>query len=179
MLPCSAHGVRQIQRVLVFFLYMTHTELREQIKQAMRDRAELKLSVLRGLLSNATNELVAKGKKPTDEISEDDLAGLIRRAAKQRKDSIEQFTSGGRADLAAKEQDELAILETLLPPLMSKDDVTKIVKAKAAELGAINPSTGLGTNKTKVNQLIGALMKDLKGKADGAVVKEVVDALFA
>ena len=100
-------------------------------------------------------------------------------AAKQRKDSIEQFTSGGRADLAAKEQDELAILETLLPPLMSKDDVTKIVKAKAAELGAINPSTGLGTNKTKVNQLIGALMKDLKGKADGAVVKEVVDALFA
>ncbi len=149
---------------------MTHTELREQIKQAMRDRAELKLSVLRGLLSAATNELVAKGKKPTDEISEDDLAGLIRRAAKQRKDSIEQFEKGGRPDLATKEQEELAILETLLPPLMSADAVTAVVKAKAAELGI--------TDKTKVNQLIGALMKDLKGKADGAVVKAAVDALF-
>ncbi|MCX6820214.1 MAG: GatB/YqeY domain-containing protein [Candidatus Adlerbacteria bacterium] len=150
---------------------MTHTELREQIKAAMKARAEVRLSVLRGLLSNATNELVAKGKKPTDELSEEDLNALIRRGAKQRKDSIEQFEKGGRADLADKEKEELAILDSFLPALMNKQDVQVLATAKAAELGI--------TDKTKANQLMGMLMKDLKGKADGNVVKEVVDGMFA
>ena len=150
---------------------MTHLELREQIKAAMKARAEVRLSVLRGLLSNATNELVAKGKKPTDELSEDDLNALIRRGAKQRKDSIEQFEKGGRADLADKEKEELVILDSFLPALMSKEDVQVLATAKAAELGI--------TDKTKANQLMGMLMKDLKGKADGNVVKEVVDGMFA
>ncbi|MEI6863909.1 MAG: GatB/YqeY domain-containing protein [Candidatus Adlerbacteria bacterium] len=150
---------------------MTHLELREQIKAAMKARAEVRLSVLRGLLSNATNELVAKGKKPTDELSEDDLNALIRRGAKQRKDSIEQFEKGGRADLADKEKEELVILDSFLPALMSKEDVQVLATAKAAELGI--------TDKTKANQLMGMLMKDLKGKADGNVVKEVIDGMFA
>ena len=150
---------------------MTQNELREEIKSAMRNHEEVKLSVLRGLLSACTNELVSKGKKPTDELAEDDLMALVRRGAKQRKDSIEQFENGNRADLAEKEKVELAILEVMLPAQMSKEEVEKLVKIKAAELGI--------TDASKKNQLMGAMMKDLKGNADGTVVKEVVDILFA
>lgn len=150
---------------------MTQNDLKEQLKDAMRAKDAVRLGVIRGLLTAATNELVAKGKKPTDELGPDDLVALIRRAAKQRKDSIEQFEGGGRADLAEKEKAELAILDSYLPALMGKDEVQKLATAKAAELGI--------TDKSKANQLMGMLMKDLKGKADGTVVKEVVDAMFA
>ena len=149
---------------------MTQTELREEIKNAMRGHEEVKLLVLRGLLTMCTNELVAKGKKPTDELAEDDLMALVRRAAKQRRDSIEQFEKGGRADLAEKEKAELVILEAMLPVQMARDEVEKLAKAKVAQLGI--------TDASKKNQLMGSLMKDLKGLADGTVVKEVVDSLF-
>jgi uncharacterized protein YqeY len=150
---------------------MTQNELREMMKDAMRAKDQVTLAVVRGLMTMATNELVAKGKKPTDELVEDDLMALVRRAAKQRKDSIEQFEKGGRADLAETEKAELAILETMLPAQMSEDEVRTIAQAKATELGI--------TDKSKANQLMGALMKDLKGKADGTVVKQVVDGMFS
>lgn len=150
---------------------MTHNELRESIKTALRAHDELTLSVLRGLLSSVTNELVAKGHKPNDEMSEDDVMALVRRAAKQRKDSIEQFEKGGRADLAEKEKAELSILDAMLPAQMSREAIEKVAKEKAASMGI--------TDKSKANQLMGALMKDLKGKADGTLVKEVVEKMFA
>lgn len=136
----------------------------------MKNRDEVRLSVLRGLLTAATNELVAKSKKPDEILPEDDLTALVRRGAKQRKDSIEQFEKGGRADLAAKEKEELAILEAMLPAQMSKEEIEKNARAKAAEMGIVS--------KTDANKLMGVLMKDLKGKADGTVVKSVVDNLF-
>lgn len=150
---------------------MTHQALKEALKEAMKNKDAVRLSVIRGLLSSVTNELVAKGLGPGGELPEEDLATVIRRAAKQRKDSIEQFEQGGRADLAEGEKAELAILDSLLPPLMGREEVDALVKAKAAELGI--------TDKSKANQLIGALMKDLKGKADGVVVKESIEALLS
>ncbi len=150
---------------------MNQTELREAMKDAMRAKDAVRLSVIRGIMTAATNEVVAKGGKPTDEMSPEDVEAIIRRASKQRKDSIEQFEKGGRADLAEGEKAELAIIESMLPALMSEEDVRLAATAKAAELGI--------TDKTKANQLMGALMKDLKGKADGTVVKTVVDSMFA
>lgn len=149
---------------------MTHQELKEAVKAAMKERAPVKLSVLRGIMSAATNELVAKGKKPDGELTEEELLAVISRAAKQRKDSISQFEAGGRADLAQSEKEELAVLEALLPAQMSEADVEAAVKAKAADMGV--------TDKNGANKLMGTLMKDLKGKADGTVVKAVVDRLF-
>ncbi|HVV39151.1 MAG TPA: GatB/YqeY domain-containing protein [Candidatus Paceibacterota bacterium] len=149
---------------------MTHQELKEAIKDAMRAKDTVRLSVLRGLSAAATNELVAKGRKPDEMLSDEDLLNVIIRAAKQRKDSIEQFTAGGRPELAESEQAELAILETMLPTQMSRDEITAAAKAKAAEMGV--------TDKTGANKLMGMLMKDLKGKADGTVVKEIVEGLF-
>lgn len=149
---------------------MTQNDLREAMKDAMRAKDSVRLGVIRGIMTMVTNDLVAKGNKPTDILPEDDIMTLVRRAAKQRKDSIEQFEKGGRTDLAEIEKAELAILETMLPVQMSADEVLAAAKAKAAEMGI--------TDKTKANQLMGALMKDLKGKADGTVVKKVVDELF-
>jgi len=145
---------------------MTHQELTEAITGAMKAREEVRLSVLRGLSAAATNELVAEGKKPTDEISDDDLMTVISRAAKQRKDSIEQFIKGGRLELAEKERAELKIIEEMLPAQMSREEVEKAVKNKSVELGV--------SDKSGANKLMGALMKELRGRADGTMVREVV-----
>jgi hypothetical protein len=126
--------------------------------------------VLRGLLSGFTNELVALKRKPDGELTDEEALTVIRRAVKQRKDSIEQFTKGGRADLATNESAELTILETYLPKMMSHEDVLKIAKAKMAELGV--------TDKSGAGKFMGALMKELKGVADGDTVKSVVDELL-
>jgi uncharacterized protein len=145
--------------------------IKEQIKEAMKAKDAVRLGVIKGLVAGFTNELVAMKKMPTDELSDEEVLNVIRRAVKQRKDSIDQFTKGGRADLAESEQAELAILETYLPAQMSKEEVLKIAEAKKAELGV--------TDKTKAGLLMSTLMKELKGKADGAVVKQVVDELLA
>ena len=149
---------------------MTQAELKEAIKTAMKARETVKLNVLRGIFAMVTNDLVAKGRGPEGTLTEDEMLTLITRASKQRKDSIQQFEAGGRPELAVAEKEELAIIETLLPAQMSQDEIVAAAKAKAAELGAVD--------KTGANKLMGMLMKDLKGKADGTAVKAVVDNLF-
>jgi len=150
---------------------MTQAELKEMMKDAMRAKDQIKLTVVRGLISAMTNEAVAKGYGPDGQLSGDEVLSVIMRAAKQRKDSISQFEAGGRPELAETEKAELAVLETMLPKQMSREEIEAAAKAKATELGI--------TDKTKANQLMGMLMKDLKGKVDGTIVKEVVDGIFA
>jgi uncharacterized protein YqeY len=137
----------------------------------MKSGDKVRLEVMRGLSTACTNELVNTGRTPQDMLTDEQALAVITRAAKQRKDSIEQFTAGGRMDLVAEEAPQLAILEEYLPKLMDKSEVETIAKAKQSELSITDP--------TKKGMLMSALMKDLKGKADGAVVKEVVDALFS
>ena len=150
---------------------MTHQELKEAVKAAMKAKDEVRLLVVRGLLSSCTNELVSKGRKPDEMLEEEGVMALISRAVKQRKDSIDQFTKGGRMDLVEKEVAELSILESFLPAQMSEAEIEVVVKQKIAEMGPID--------KQKSGQFMGALMKDLKGKADGTVVKAVVERLLA
>jgi uncharacterized protein len=148
-----------------------HTDIKNQIKEAMLAKDALRLSVLRGLTSAFTNELLAKKRKTDEELSDEDVMNVIQRQVKQRKDSIEQFEKGGRPELAQSEKEELTILEAYLPAQMSREEVEEYVKNKQAELGI--------TDKSKAGQLTGMIMKDLKGKADGGIVKEVVDSLLA
>ncbi len=146
------------------------SQIKESVKDAMRAKDQVKLGVIRGLVAGFTNELVSLKRMPTDELSDDEVLNIIRRQVKQRKDSIEQFTKGGREDLAESEKAELSILETYLPQMMAKEEVMKVAQAKMTELGV--------TDKSKAGQLMGAIMKDLKGKADGDTVKSVVDELL-
>ena len=145
-------------------------QIKGEIKTAMMSKDAVRLNVVRGLATAFMNELVATKRTPQDTLTDEEAAAVIRRGIKQRKDSIEQFTAAGRTELAESEQAELAVLEAYLPKMMSQDDIRPIAEAKKAELGI--------TDKTKAAQLIGALMKDLKGKADGNDVKAVIESLF-
>ena len=145
-------------------------QLKKEVKMALLSRDNVRLTVLRGLMASFTNELVATKRKPQEELSDEEVIAVIKRAVKQRKDSIDQFRKGGREDLASSEESELKILETFLPKMMSKEDVKK----KAVE---VKERLGIA-DKSKIGQLIGATMKELKGMADGADVKEVMESLF-
>lgn len=149
---------------------MIQKQIKEKIKEAMKARNVLELSVLRGLSAAFTNELVANRKKPSDALSDEEALAVIKKQAKQRKDSIEQFRNGGREDLAEKETKELDILSKYMPEEMSREEIEKIANAKKEELRI--------ADKSKIGILIGAIMKEIKGKADGRMVKEVVNKLF-
>jgi uncharacterized protein len=145
-------------------------EMRNRIKEAMIAKDAVRLTVLRGLVSAFTNELVATGKTPQAELEDSSALAVIKRAVKQRKDSIDQFTKGNRLDLVETEQAELKILETFLPQMMSKEDIKKIAVAKKEELGV--------TDKAGMGKFMGALMKEFNGLANGDDVKKVVEELF-
>lgn len=148
-----------------------HKQIKGEVKEAMKAKDAVRLSVVRNMISSFTNELVATGKTPQDTLDDAGVLKVIKRLANQRKDSIEQFINGGRPELADSEKAELAVLEKYLPTLMSRDEIKKITLAKKEALGV--------TDKSKAGQLTGAIMKDLAGKADGVDVKAVVDELFA
>lgn len=145
-----------------------HENIKKQIVDAMRAKDSIKLDTLRSLTALFSNELIAKGSAETF-IDDEGALTLIKRSVKQHRDSIEQFEKGGRKDLVDKEKAELTILEVFLPQMMSKDEIRKIVETKIASTGAID--------KSKMGQFIGTLMKELKGKADGADVKAVVEEM--
>ena len=148
---------------------LLHETIKNQIKDAMRAKDEIKLEVLRGLNSLFMNELIAK-KSAEPFLADSDVMILIKRSVKQRKDSIEQFEKGNRQDLANKEKKELVILESYMPKAMPKEEILKIAQEKKASLG-IN-------DKAKIGILMGAVMKETKGLALGNDVKEVVEGLF-
>ena len=130
----------------------------------------VRLETLRGMSAAFTNELVAKNRKPNEILGDEEVLVVIARLAKQRKDSIEQFTKGGRNDLVDSETAELKILETYLPQMMSEEEVMIVAKTKLAEMGEMD--------KSKMGMFMGTLMKELKGKADGNIVKLVVEKLL-
>ena len=147
-----------------------HETIKKQMVEAMKAKEEAKLSVLRGLLTSFMNENVAAKRKPDEMLSDEDVMKVIKKAVKQRQDSIEQFTKGGRPELAETEEKELAILKAYLPEAMPKEKIEEIAKAKKEELGI--------TDKAKMGMLVGAVMKETKGEADGGDVKAVVESLL-
>ena len=146
---------------------MIQQEIKSGIKQAMLAKDSVRLETLRFASSALTNELVAKGRKPDGELSDEETLSVLARLSKQRKDSIEQFEKGGRQDLAEEERKQLAVLQEFLPAMMGREEIEKIARAKKEEIGA-----------SDAGKLMQALMKELKGKADGGLVKQVADSLF-
>ena len=138
---------------------------------AMRSKDALRVDTLRGALAAFTNELVAKGRKPTEELSDAEAVTVLKRLAKQRKESAESYEKGGRAELADKERAELAIVEEYLPQMASRDEIERVARAKKDEL-RIADASGAG-------KLTGAVMKELGGNADGNEVKEAVQRILS
>ncbi len=145
-------------------------QIRLDMKEAMKNKESEKLTTLRGLISEFMNAMLANGGTPQSEVPDDVATSVIKRAVKQRKEAITQFTQGGREDLVAKERVELGILEDYLPEMMSEEAIRTIATAKKAELGVEDKST--------MGILVGAVMKDCATQAEGSVVKQVVESLF-
>jgi uncharacterized protein YqeY len=147
-----------------------HESIRGELKVAMKAKEAVRLRVVRQLLTAFMNEMVSTGRTPQDMLTDEETLAVIKRAAKQRKESITQFEAAGRDELAVPEKEELTVLEEYLPQMMSMEEITPVVEAKKAELGI--------DDKSKMGLLVGAVMKELAGKADGGDVKMAVEAIF-
>ncbi|MBU0750087.1 GatB/YqeY domain-containing protein [Patescibacteria group bacterium] len=147
-----------------------HESIKAGIPEALKARDQVRLRTFRSLVTAMTNEVVAKKRKPDEFLTDEEALAVIKRAANQRKDSIQQFDAAGRTELSAPEKEELAVLESLLPAQMERGEIEAIVKAKMIEMDI--------SSKADAGRFTGAVMKDLKGQADGAVVKEIIDSLL-
>ena len=150
---------------------MLAVQIKADMIAAMKAKDDLRVQTLRGAMAAFTNELVAKGKKPTEEVTDADAITVLKRLAKQRKEAVDQFAKGGRPELAEKESNELKIIETYLPQTASRDEIEKVARAKKEALG-VTDASGIG-------KLTGAVMKEFAGNADGNEVKSVIASLFA
>ncbi len=124
----------------------------------MKAKQAQRLGVLRMLKAALKNLAIEKG-GPAVVLEDSEVAAVIRKQVKQRQDSIESFTKGGRPELAAKEEEELAILNTYLPKALSADELAAIVKAAIAEIGA--------TSKAQMGLVMKAAKEKAAGRADG------------
>ena len=157
-----------------------HEDIKASLKDALKAKDEVRLRTVRSIITALTNELVATGKTPQDLLDDEAVLSVIKRLAKQRKESITQFEAADRQDLADTEKEELVVLEAYLPQLMSQEEIEPIAKAKLEELGITDLSASdAQAGKSKMGMAIGALMKELGGKADGGDVKAVVEKLLS
>lgn len=129
---------------------------------ATKEKNVSKMDILKMALATLKNEEIAQGKELTDEGVEK----VLRKEVKKIEDSIEQFGQMGREDLVTKEKEQLGYLEEYLPELMSEEEVEKIVKGKIEEVGAQGMSD--------MGKVMGIVMKEISGKADGNLVKQIV-----
>jgi uncharacterized protein YqeY len=139
-------------------------KINQDLKDAMKSGDKIRLSVVRSirtLILEFEKSGAAKELTPEDELK------MLTTAAKKRKDSIEQFRNAGRNDLAETEESELNILMDYLPKQMDETDIKNEIIRLAAEIGA--------KSKADFPKLMPLVMKELKGKADGKVVKSIVE----
>ncbi len=149
---------------------MLSQEIRTQMIAAMKAKDQIRVDTLRGALAAFTNELVSKGKKPAEEISDDEAMTVLKRLGKQRADALEQYAKGGRQELADKEAAEKKIIEEFLPQMASREEIEKVAREKMS---------GVDTaDKAAVGKLIGAVMKEFVGRADGNDVRAVIQTLL-
>lgn len=136
--------------------------LDQDMKQAMKDRAALKLSVIRMVKAALKNEEINKGRP----LSEDEVLTILTRELKQRRESLHEFEKAGRVELASKTREEIDVLSAYLPAQLSEDELREIVREAIATTNA--------SSKKEMGKVMGAIMPKVKGRADGNLVQKVV-----
>ena len=140
----------------------------EDIKTAMKARDKIRLETIRSIKKVILEKETEVRPKGQDQLTPEQELELLAQQAKQRRDSIEQYRQGGRDDLADKEAQELAIIETYLPAQLSPEEIEAIIDKIIESVGASSPKD--------MGKVMGPAMKELKGKADGKQVQEIVKA---
>lgn len=143
-------------------------QLREDLKDAMRAQDATRRGTIRMLEAAIKNAEIEKRGK---ELAEPDILAILQRQLKQRRDSIEQFERGGRKDLADIERAEIEVIQSYLPEQLSEDDIEAAAKRIIGQTGATGPG-----DRGKV---MGPLMQELRGKADGSAVNSIVSRLLS
>lgn len=138
------------------------TEFSEETKRAMRERNVARRDLMRFILAAVKNLEIELQREANDE----EILQLLGKQAQQRKDSIESFQAGGRDDLVAKEEAELAIINEYLPEQMSENEIRVLVEAVILEVGASGPQD--------MGKVMGKIMPQVKGRADGRLINQMV-----
>ena len=151
-------------------------QLANDLKDAMRGGHSVRRDTLRSVITAVRNAEIAgvdverEGAGRTD-LTDAQVLDVLQKQAKQRRESIDEFSKAGRTDLADKESAELAILETYLPAQLSRDEIAVEVRAVIAETGASGPADK--------NKVMPAAIARMKGRADGRAINEVVSEQLA
>jgi uncharacterized protein YqeY len=148
---------------------MLKTKIVEDLKTAMLAKNELATGTLRMLKAEIMKEEVSGTAK--HELTDAEVVKIVKKLINQRRDSAEQFTKGDRPELAAKELAEIKLIEAYLPAQLDEATLIKLIADKKATLGI--------TDKSKLGQLIGAVIKEVGDSADGGTVKKLVEASFS
>lgn len=145
------------------------TKVMEQLKTAMKEKDEKTLRSLRAIKAAIIIAKTAEGAK--GELSEDDETKMLQKLVKQRKDSLDIYEQQGRADLAAKEREEIEVIERFLPKQLSEEELKAALQQIISETGASSPAD--------MGKVMGAATKQLAGKADGKAISSMVKTLLA
>lgn len=138
------------------------TTIESDLKDAIKSKNELLSSTLRMLKSDIMYEKT----KGTEDLTDEKIIEVLTRSAKRRREAITEYEKGGRNDLADKEKKELEIIMKYLPQQMSESEIASYIDKIIASMGTIT--------KKDIGKVMGQVMKDLKGKADGQLVKQIV-----
>jgi uncharacterized protein len=141
----------------------------EQLKTAMKEKNE---AALRGLRAIKAAIIIAKTAEGAGgELKEDDETKLLQKLVKQRRDSLDIYTQQGRDDLAAKEREEIDVIEQFLPKQLSEEELKAALQQIIAETGAASPAD--------MGKVMGAATKKLAGQADGKAISAMVKTLLS
>lgn len=141
--------------------------LRKTLFESMKEGDENKTGILQMAVGAIKNEEIKKG----SELNDEEVIRVLRGESKKLREAIEQYDAAGQVDRVARESAQLAVIEGYLPAQMSEEDVTKVVQAKMTELNVVGMAD--------MGKLMGTVMKELSGKADGGLVKQVVTKLLS
>jgi uncharacterized protein YqeY len=141
-------------------------QLERDLKDAMRAKDQTRLLTIRSIRS----AIIEKEKEGTGPVSDDDLTAIVQKQAKQRRDAMQQYDDAGRDDLAQRERDELTILAEYLPKQLSDAEIHRAVQDIVTRTGA--------TSMKDMGRVMGEVMSELKGQADGNRVRVVVQDLL-
>ncbi|MGD1900840.1 MAG: GatB/YqeY domain-containing protein [Geitlerinemataceae cyanobacterium] len=143
----------------------------EEIKAAMKARDKMRLNTVRSIKKAILEKEISVRPQGRETLNETEEMELVMQLAKQRRDSIEQFEQAGRDDLADRERQELEVLEEYLPQQMGDEEIAAAVDAAIAKVGASSPKD--------MGKVMGPLMQELKGRADGKKIQTIVKEKLA
>lgn len=139
--------------------------LSSHLKDAMRARDDVRLRTIRSLRAALKDREIAGRRGGAGALTADDELAVLQKQAKQRQDSIAQFESAGREDLAQREREELAVIESYLPAALSEDEIRSVVQEVVRSSGAEGPAD--------IGKVMGPAMKALRGRADGRMIQQI------